>query len=166
MRHLSAGAACVAVVSNAAAHVATARLEHSGDHGLGDTCSRYLVDCDFILVEGFKRSAIPKILVTQLESDVPRGLVNVVACVYSGSKPKGVPAFKHSEIRRLGRFLLEEGVLAKPAMHAHLRVNDRPVPMNEFVSRALAGLLEGFVGSLRDTEKPAKIEVYIRKPRQ
>lgn len=166
MRHLSAGAACVVAVSDTAAHVTAGRAGRSDDQGLAETCGRYLATCDCIVVEGFKRAAIPKILVTRSESDVPRGLNHVMARVYSGAKPKGLPAFRHSEIQKLGRFLLDEGVLVKPGARAHLMVNDKAVPMNEFVGRALAGILEGFVGSLRDTEKPTKIEVSISTPRK
>jgi len=166
VRHLAAGAECVVTVSDASTHVTAGRPGRSGDEALGETCGRYLAACDYIVVEGFKKAAIPKILVTRGGQDVPRGLTDVIARVYSGVKPKGLPAFKHSEIKRLGRFLLEEGVLTKSGARAHLRVNDKAVPMNEFVSRALASILEGFVGSLRDTEKPAKIEINISKPRK
>lgn len=166
MRHLAAGAGCVVALSDVAVHVTAPRPARPDDQRLAETCARYLAACDYVVVEGFKRSALPKILVTQRTSDVPRGLKHVVACVYSGAAPKALPAFKHNEIRKLGRFLLEQGVLAEPGARAHLTVNDRVVPMNEFVSRALAGVLEGFVGSLRGTEKAHRVEVGLSKPRK
>lgn len=165
MRHLRAGAGCVVTVSDTATHVAAGRPGRSGDEALGEACGRYLAGCDYVVVEGFKNAAIPKILVTRGVQDVPRGLSDVIACVYSGGKPKRMQAFKHSEINKLGRFLLDAGVLAKPGVRAYLRVNDAPVPMNQFVVQALTGVLEGFVGSLHGIERPAKIEISMTKPK-
>ena len=72
----------------------------------------------------------------------------------------GLPAERGQEARGVP---LEEGILKPGGAAAHLTVNDKPVPMNEFVARALAGVIEGFVGTLRDVESPGKIELTIKR---
>lgn len=45
-----------------------------------------------------------------------------------------------------------------------LRVNGQDVRVNEFVSRALAGTVEGFVGALDDVPQPvARVEIVIEE---
>jgi len=113
------------------------------------------------VVEGFKRAGIPKIVVTARAEDVPEGLTQVVACVGDGPAAGGTPVFKLDEIDNLGALLFDKHILAPAGPTAHLVVNGRPIPMNEFVTRALSGVLEGFLTSLRDVENPTTIEVRI-----
>jgi hypothetical protein len=127
--------------------------------------ARYLFGCDYVIAEGFKRAEIPKIVVSREPDDVPEGLTQVVACVSERPQPGGPPAFKPGEIEKLGALLLAKAILAPIGPTAHLLVNGRPIPMNEFVRNALSGMLSGFVGSLRGVPDPTTIEISIRRPR-
>jgi hypothetical protein len=60
-------------------------------------------------------------------------------------------------------FLLENDILKPPAWMTTLMVNDKPVPINEFVQSSLAGVLRGFIASLRDVEPPTTIQVTIKQ---
>ena len=165
-RHFAAGAGSVVTVSGDAIYLTADQPLADPEAALARICARYLAAFDYVIVEGFKHVAIPKIVVRRRPGDTPRALSNVVAYVYSGPKPKDLPAFTHSEVKKLGAFLLKSGILAKPGTRIHLSVNDAPIPMNEFVRSALTGVLEGFISSLRDVEPPEKIEItasHLRK---
>ena len=174
-RHLAAGADCVVVEGGELIQIsmrppATPKQGSAPEPQLAadealEAAARHLFACDYIVVEGFKRAGIPKILVTARAEDVPEGLTQVAARVGDGPNPAGLPAFKLDEPATLGAFLFDKGILAPVGPAAHLVVNGRPVPMNEFVTRALSGTLEGFLTSLRAIENPTTIEISIRRPR-
>jgi molybdopterin-guanine dinucleotide biosynthesis protein B len=164
-RHLRAGAACAVTVSDLmmqASRTSGGEGRKSAQRMLDEALARHLAACDCVIVEGFKGLALPKVVVTS-GGGMPPGLTNVVACVYRGAKPKSLPAFRPGEVRKLGEFLLKRGILKPGGAAAHLAVDDKPVPMNEFVARALAGVVEGFVESLRGVKQPAKIQITIKR---
>ncbi len=123
---------------------------------------RYLALCDCVVVEGFKRSGIPKVAVLPDGNELPEGIENVVAVVYRGNRPDGYPAYTIEEIDNLCEFLLKEGVLDEPGKRATLMVNGRPVRMNDFVKTSLTGVIQGFLASLRDVKDPTTIELTIK----
>lgn len=164
-RHLAAGAACAVTVSAAAEQASRpAGRGAGGSPGalLEAALARHLAGCDCVVVEGFKASALPKVVVVA-GGAMPPGLKNVVACVYRGARPRISPAFRPGEVKKMGAFLLTSGVLKPAGTAAHLMVDDRPVPMNEFVARALAGVIQGLVGTLRDVKSPKKIDITIKR---
>ena len=168
-RHLAAGALCVVTVSDTMVQAtrgvpraARGKAARPAEALLDEALARHLGGCDCAVVEGFKASSLLKVVVTE-GGVMPAGLKNVVACVYRGARPEGVPAFRPAEVAGLGAFLLKQGILKPGGAGARLTVNDTPVPMNEFVARALAGVIEGFVCTLRDVESPRKIEVTLKK---
>jgi molybdopterin-guanine dinucleotide biosynthesis protein MobB len=174
-RHLAAGADCAVVEGGEIIQIsmkppATPKQDSAPEPQCAaddvlEAAARHLFACDYIVVEGFKRADIPKIVVTARAGDVPEGLTQVVACVGDGAKPDGLPAFELDEISALGAFLFDKHILAPVGPTAHLVVDGRPIPMNEFVTRALSGTLEGFLTSLRDVESPTTIEISIKRLR-
>jgi molybdopterin-guanine dinucleotide biosynthesis protein B len=157
MRHLEAGARCVVALGGGLAGFAR--------HGRGDleeVVARYLSLCDLIVVEGFKYAEIPKVAVVAESVDVLKQTENVVAVVCRDVKPEGYPAFTFDEIEDLGEFLLENGVLKPPGESCVLLVDGKPVPMNEFVRSSLAGVVRGFIATLRDVESPSTIHLTIK----
>lgn len=182
-RHLAAGAVCAVTVSDAmvqatrgaawcewrgagrgAGRGGAGKSKRPAGELLEDAMTRHLAGCDCVVVEGFKASGLPKVAVT-VGGKMPPGLKNVVACVYRGARPAGLPAFRPGEVKKLAAFLLGSGVLKPGGQASHLSVNGRPVPMNEFVARALAGVIQGFVGTLRGVEPPDQIELTIKRGR-
>jgi molybdopterin-guanine dinucleotide biosynthesis protein B len=174
-RHLAAGADCVVALGETLVQV-MARPEHSWPSAaaLSRAVARYLALSDYVIVEGFKGLDLPKIVVLGAGGEMPPGLKNVVALVWPGAacetrpkdvpaESKGLPLFAIDEAEKICEMLLAKGTLKPPAARAQLTVNGTAVPMNQFVASALAGVLQGFVGSLRDVGEPATIEVTITK---
>jgi molybdopterin-guanine dinucleotide biosynthesis protein B len=174
-RHLAAGADCAVVEGGELIQInvrppvapkedSTREPQLAADEAL-EAAAMHLFACDYIVVEGFKRADIPKILVTARAEDVPKGLMRVVACMGDGPKPADLPGFALDQLDALGVFLFDKGILAPVGPTAHLVVNGKPIPLNEFVRSALSGVLQGFLTSLRDVENPTTIEISIKRPR-
>jgi molybdopterin-guanine dinucleotide biosynthesis protein B len=156
MKHLGAGAA----ITVAAGKDITVILDRSGDD-LSRVITRYLWACDYIVVEGFKESGVPKIVVLADGEDIP-GVENIIAVVYRNQPPQGYPAFGFDEAEKLLDYLLENEIITQPSRRTVLFVNGKPVPLNEFVQTSLAGVIRGFLAGLKDVDPPATISLYIR----
>jgi molybdopterin-guanine dinucleotide biosynthesis protein B len=177
-RHLDAGAGAVVAVGENVIEILKA-----GGSGLGGgtpeavygqpggsqtrdlraTGAAYLADCDLVIVEGFKKEAIPKVAVISDDAGVLDEAKNVVAVVSAGKKPDGIPCFGSDETDKLGEHLLENEILKPPGKQISLIVDGKPIRLNEFVRTSLAGVIQGFVSSLRGIEDPSSIELRIRK---
>lgn len=157
MKHLGAGAALTVT----AGQDLTVTLDRSC-YDLDQAISRHLWVCDYIVVEGFKGADIPKIAVIAEGGVIPPEASNVVAAVYRGQPPEGYPVFTFDEIDRLVDYLFENGILKQPSGRTELHVNGKPVPLNEFVQASLAGVIRGFIASLKDVEPPSTITLHIK----
>jgi molybdopterin-guanine dinucleotide biosynthesis protein B len=157
LRHLEAGATRTATVG-------TDLVDVMGREGadLDAVLAGHLWLCDYVVVEGFKRAPIPKVAVVADGEAIPEGMEHVVAVVCGKKAPAGLPAFTRECLPDLGAFLFDSGILKHPRRGAALIVNGRPVPMNEFVQGALAGVVKGFIASLHDIEEPASIQLQIK----
>jgi hypothetical protein len=122
--------------------------------------TEYLLDCDYVIVEGLKQAPIPKIVVISEGEEMPSALENVVAAV--GAPVETVPTFALDQIGALGEFLLQQEVLKPPAQRVALLVNGKPVRLNEFVRSSLSGVIRGFVASLKDIDQPHTIHLTLR----
>jgi molybdopterin-guanine dinucleotide biosynthesis protein B len=158
MKHLRAGANLTVT----AGQDLTVTLDRR-KYDLDEAISHYLWACDYIVVEGFKGAGIPKIAVTAEGEAVPPEARNVVAAVYRGKPPDGYPAFALDEIDRLVDYLFENGILKQPSSRTELHVNGKSVPLNDFVQTSLAGVIRGFIASLKDVEPTSTITLHIRK---
>jgi molybdopterin-guanine dinucleotide biosynthesis protein MobB len=156
MRHLGAGAA----LTVAAGQDLTVVLDRSGDD-LGRVVTRYLWSCDYVVVEGFKGSGIPKIAVIADGEDIPE-VGNIVAVVYRNQAPQGYRTFGFDETEKLLDYLFENEIIKQPSRRTVLFVNGNPVPLNDFVQTSLANVIRGFLASLKDVDPPSTISLHIR----
>jgi molybdopterin-guanine dinucleotide biosynthesis protein B len=158
MKHLGAGAA---LTVTAGEDITVVTDCDGGD--LERLLVRYLWSCDYIVVEGFKETAMPKIAVVAEGEAVPAEAQNVVAVICRGEPREGYQAFTFDQIDELLAYLLESGIIGPPSGQTVLVINGKPVPINDFVQTSLAGVIRGFITSLKDIEPPATISLHIRK---
>jgi len=167
-RHLDAGARTVVVVGEKIIEI----LKSGGndlkasDPQISDleaTVTAYLSSCDYVIVEGFKKEGIPKVAVISEDTAILDEATNIVAVVSTGGKSESIPAFGPDEIEKLGAHLLENDILRAPGSRISLVVDGKPIRLNEFVRTSLAGVIQGFITSLRDIEDPSTVEIRIRK---
>jgi len=164
-RHLDAGARTVVAVGENIVEALTSGGPRAID--LEAAVAEHLFACDFVLVEGFKKEGIPKVAVISDDAAILNEAENIVALVHTtgeaGGKPGGYPSFGPDEIPKLGAHLLENDILKAPGKWISLVVDGKPVRLNEFVRTSLAGVIQGFITSLRDVKAPSTIELRIRK---
>jgi molybdopterin-guanine dinucleotide biosynthesis protein B len=156
VRHLDAGADCTVTIGRRCVVIS----RKDGD--LERVIARYLSLCDCIVVEGFKHTDVPKVVVVSDGDDLLDEAENVVAVVYRGRPPQGYPSYTIDEVDSLCEFLLANGILCEPGKRVALLVDGSPVPMNDFVQSSLSGVIQGFLASLRDVETPSTIELTIK----
>ena len=105
---------------------------------------------DLVVAEGFNSSAVPKVLVLRRVRTLPRpqGLIAVVS-----DQPAvgGVPCYGFDDLDRLAE-QIQDLVLARDASapSVSLDVDGVPIPLGPFPSSALAGMIQGFLTSLKD----------------
>jgi molybdopterin-guanine dinucleotide biosynthesis protein B len=158
-KHLQAGARVAVAVGDG-----LVVLGQSTGEDLDAAAARYLSLCGAIVAEGFKHADIPKIVVLDGKDDILDEIENVVAVVCRDAGPGNYPRFAPDEIAGLADFLLESGSLKPSGAATTLFVNEKPVPLNEFVQTSLAGVVRGFITALRDVETASTIEIKVRLP--
>lgn len=153
-RHLAAGAQMSIVISDEAS-VIFARESLNW----AESAARFLARSDVVIVEGFKQAEMPKIVVKG-DEPLPEGITNIVAFV-AKEEAGEENCFSFGEIDSLGEFLLKNGIVRTKYPRVSLVVNGRAVPLNDFVRKSLAGVITGFITTLKRIEKPRTIELTL-----
>ena len=139
-------------------------FRHDRDEKLKVALARYAPDMDVLVAEGWRRSALPKVLVfleeeKATETDFP---ANVRAVVCPVQLDIEAPHFKPGQVRELADHLLKE-VLAKPEQPAAtVTVNGKYLPAKGFVQHFIAGGVLGMISSLKGVEDIETVQVSIR----
>ncbi len=135
------------------------------DLPLPEIVDRWNGDFDLVVAEGYKSGDTPKILV-QLDRGLPVTPSNVVAVVGSDGDALPVPHFTPDDVNGLATWI--EGHLLTPDRDLtgiRLVVDGVDVPLSRFPSRALSGMLLGFIRSLYGVpSEPQTVEVTISSP--
>ena len=58
---------------------------------------------------------------------------------------------------------MAEGKNKMSGFEVELRVNGKTIPLNPYVNSVFANVIEGLVGTLKDTPEPEKIELALFK---
>ena len=129
---------------------------------------RYFPEVDIVIGEGFKKARqVAKIEVFRNSKQLLRDQVSGVIAVASDEKISGDYIFRLNEASEIAsfiekRFLQDAG---KDGDHTTLLVNGNRVAMKDFVQDAIAGTVNGLVGSLKLGSKDMKtIEIRITLP--
>ncbi|GAB4343425.1 MAG: molybdopterin-guanine dinucleotide biosynthesis protein B [Desulfobulbaceae bacterium] len=142
-------------------------ISHPPEMKLADIVHRFFHDVDIVICEGFKNERhIKKIEVNRGSAELLRDQVNNVIALVSGENiPGEQPVFHPDNPGEIAAFI-EQQYLAeadRPRLEAALYVNGKKVPMKDFVQEAIAGTVLGFLGSLKKTESPRSVELFIRR---
>ncbi|MBI2165044.1 MAG: molybdopterin-guanine dinucleotide biosynthesis protein B [Chloroflexi bacterium] len=145
-RLFAAGADKV-IVSSPGQSTAIERTQ--GDASLEEVVATLDPSYDLVIAEGFKGSTVPKVLVVggEVLSPAPG---NVIAVVGAGETGAQVPCYSFEELDRLAD-QVEKDLLEKAgeSQAISLVVDGRPVPLGPFAASALAGVVHGFLSSLK-----------------
>jgi len=123
-------------------------------------------DCDFVLLEGFKESRLPKNEVVRRETGTePLVDRKELIGVYGDVPVEGLRHFP--SVESLVSFITGELMASggQPPAVA-LRVNGKRIPLKPHLQEILAGAIAGTIGSLKGCEDGDVIEVVVRRARK
>lgn len=158
----------------------------------GSIIERFLFNADFVLVEGYSKSGLPKaIFITGDENEDSRfkNIENVVCAIFSSdimpaqsstaakasceakadepehninSVVPEVPVFNINDMDGIGGFILSSPKLCYEPAKAVLYVNGERIYIKDFVQDFIKGAVVGMASSLRGAQNARSIEVKIR----
>lgn len=119
---------------------------------------------DLLVAEGFKDSAVPKVLVIGAEPLSPPP-ENVIAVVGDNPPSSEVPSYTFDEMDGLVAHIQDkvmEGASGAPTVS--LMVDGVPVPLGSFSSSILSEMVLGFLKALKDIpQDPSGVRIVIRR---
>lgn len=160
-RHKQAGAH-TAVISSPQKIALIRNVEK--DLTLAELREKLIQDVDLILSEGYKKDIQPKIEIFRKEKHQELLCTqedNLVAIVSNKEFDTGVPCFSLDDPGAVADFIEKKFLKSKEEEGITLKVDGRVVPLKPFIRDFLAGSIKGMVRSLKDCEKPKKIEIQI-----
>ncbi len=122
-----------------------------------------LFSCEFLILEGFRRTSLPKIAVFRnYEENYWKGINNITAVVTKKEQetlcPWDVPKFSFDDVKRIAKFL-EESSFEQKAVN--LWVNGKCIDMKPFVESLLRDMILGFVKNLKGVDFPKNVKIEI-----
>ncbi len=126
---------------------------------------RYLPDADIVIAEGFKQARqIAKIEVVRNPEQMLRREVHGVIAVASDLEIVADYVFRLSEALEIALFLEKRFLRAgaRGPEKTALLVNGRKVVLKPFIQDSLAGVVAGYVNTLKVSEAIEEIELRIR----
>lgn len=142
--------------------VCTRRFEK--EEKLAVALARHAPEADVLVAEGWRRSALPKVLVfleeeKAAEREYP---VNVKAVVCPVKLEVQAPHFKPGQIKELADFLLAEVIVKPSKPAATIIVNGEYLPAKGFVQQFIIGGLLGMISSLKGGDKIDSLQVSVQ----
>ena len=117
---------------------------------------------NLVVAEGFKSSAVPKVLVANGASPMPTPN-DLIAIVTDTPRTWDLPIYGTNELHKLADQIRSQFLDARPTgPSVSLVVDGVPVPLKAYPCDALSGILKGYVGALSGVpEHPTRIEVTV-----
>ncbi|MCK4255422.1 molybdopterin-guanine dinucleotide biosynthesis protein B [candidate division WOR-3 bacterium] len=131
------------------------------ENKLEDLAINHLSDCDFVLIEGYKRAkAVKKIELLRIGiSEKPR-IKDSVAIISNFSIKTEKPTFHPDDIKNIVNFL--EKLSKGRDKITRLKINEKIIPLNSFVKNALTNILLGFLSTLKiDEDRIYKVDIRL-----
>lgn len=120
-------------------------------------------DLDLVLLEGYKQSPLPKVLLAGDDPGIEVNRRGLFATVGMGAGTREVPDFEKGDVAGIAARIEEHFHWSERRrnMDIELRVNGRKIGLKGFVRDFLSGAIVGMVGSLKGCEDPEKIEITV-----
>lgn len=165
-RYAEAGAAPVLVVGPEGGMLLSPGIRRGqpGDDVLPALAGRYFTECDLVLVEGFSSEPGPKILVRRSDIEQREDIDSSEVIAAVTDVPLGYPLEVRPDTLEPLVDLLAEHARANAEYGVSLVVDNRRVPLTEFVSSFVAATFTGMLRALKDVpEVPSSLDLTIRR---
>lgn len=118
---------------------------------------------DIVILEGFKRSKLPKIEVhrSDLGKDLACPPEDLAAVITDGEMPLDLPRFKSDDIRGIVDFI-EKEIMVKAGSDIAVFANGKQVFMKPFVKDIIGSAILAMLGSLKNTGIIRNVTIFIR----
>lgn len=118
---------------------------------------------DIVILEGFKRSKLPKIEVhrSDLGKDLACPPEDLAAVITDGEMPLDLPRFKSDDTRGIVDFI-EKEIMAKAGSDITVFANGKQVFMKPFVKDIIGSAILAMLGSLKNTGIIRNVTIFIR----
>lgn len=127
----------------------------------------HFFDSDIVLIEGYKKSSYPKILVLSgnPEKDLKRYSDSRLIAVVGDTKIKtDTKFFSKYDIKGVAEFLEAEFMVDKDRENIDLFVNSKHIKLNDYITKLLKNTITGILKSLKGVEGDIKdIDIKYRK---
>ncbi len=155
-------AGAISVIASSPGQITSIRRTN-GDSPLESIVSSLSTEADLVIAEGFKLSAVPKVLVVAKDFSPPQ-VENVIAVVNDDIGEWDLPTYKFDTLSKLANQLRERFLDAVPPdASISLAVDGQAVPLKPYPRRVLRGLVKDFVSSLKGVPpEPRDIQITIR----
>ena len=134
-------------------------------HSLATYATTYFPEMDIVIGEGFKRAEnIPKIEVSRDASRFLYEEIDGVIALIAPSLPKEGPlGYQRDQIEALADLIQQQAKIhqEQSMTKTTIKINGEIFPVKGFVEDALAGVLKGFVGSLKFAGELKDLDVHI-----
>jgi molybdopterin-guanine dinucleotide biosynthesis adapter protein len=122
-------------------------------------------DYDLIICEGFKYSAVPKVLVHRKGAAlIPEGN-NVIGVVTDEALDINVRQFSHDDIEAIAD-MIERDIVKPHAGRVNIFVNNSPVPLIEFPRSIITKTVLGMLASLKGVRFVRSARISVNQPMQ
>lgn len=161
-RLFMAGAAKV-VVSSPGQVTSVERTE--GDTSIEEIVLSLEPCFDLVVAEGFKESAVPKVLV--LDGEYAPQVTNVIAVVSESPSTETVPCYTFREMDRLAEQVKDEVMeRAGDGPSVSLVADGAPVSLAPFPANVLTAVVRAFLGTLKGAPaEPRTVRLSLSRPR-
>lgn len=132
---------------------------------LDELTSNFLPDMDLIITEGYKRQHKPKIEVCRqsISEELLCKPEELIAVVSDINFDIGVPHFGLDDINLLADLIENKFLKPKKSRRVELIVDNKFIPIKDFVQDTIAATIRGLVSTLRGVEEGVKeINIKIR----
>lgn len=127
----------------------------------------HFFDTDLVLIEGYKKSKYPKILVLGNEPDKEMkafGKGELLAVVGDSKVSAEVNFFSKHDVKKMAAFLEEEFINKKSRDNIGLFVNSKQIRLNDYIKKLLKNTITGILKSLKGVESDiTDIDIKYRK---
>lgn len=127
--------------------------------------ARYAPQADILVAEGWRKSALPKVLVfLEAEKATEREFpVNVKAVVCPVELDIEAPRFEPGQIKELNDHILSSVLAGPEEVAVTVAVDGKYLPIKGFVQHFLAGGVLGMLSTLKGVENAGCVEISIRR---
>ncbi len=128
---------------------------------LEEILERFVEDVDLVITEGYKSHPIPKIEVYDGKEFLLKDDENLLCVVAERFDEMNVKVYSPDDTEKIADLIEEEVIKKNPVPNLWLFINDRHVPLKDFIRTMFYEIIRGMIKSLKKVGKPGKVVIKV-----